>query len=155
MTLMDWSTMSVTALLEQYGWYLLIGFLIYFFWGQKIKDKILEQFPTSDNRDPSKIPTKHDDRLHKIRAEQQQRLDKITTINMERKKHEPKEKSPPKLSAKQKKVKESAAYRYATTGKWGTDDDKGSGGMADAQTLPRYRPPSAFQRYGRRPGGGG
>ena len=41
--------------------------------------------------------------------------------------------------------------------KWGTPDDdkKGSGGAADGQTLPRYRPPSAFQRYGRRPGGGG
>merc|ERR1719273_1610423 len=126
---MDWSTMSVTALLEQYGWYILVGFLIYFFLGDKIKERILEQFPTSNNQDPSRIPTKDDLRLHEIRAKQQQRLDRITTINVERKQHEPEKKKAPKLTAKQKKVKDSAAYRFATTGKWGNDDDKGSGGL--------------------------
>ena len=73
-------------------------------------------FKLFSDRDPSRIPTKHDDRLHEIRAKQQQRLDKITTINAERRRHSPEEKAPPKLSPKQKRVKESAAYRYATTG---------------------------------------
>ena len=45
---MDLSTMFVSAFFEQYGWYLLVGFLIYFFLGDKIKEKVLEQFPTSD-----------------------------------------------------------------------------------------------------------
>ncbi len=95
-------------------------------------------------------------RLHEIRAKQQQRLDKITQINQEKKQNDKDDKkSNPKLTKEQQQMKNSAAYRYATTGKWGKDDDKGSGGMADAQTLPRYRPPSASQRHGRRPGGGG
>ena len=95
-------------------------------------------------------------RLHEIRAKQQMRLDKITKINAERNKYDSdKKKKPPKLSKEQQRMKDSAAYRYATTGKWSKDDKGGSGGMTDNQSLPRYRPPSAFQRHGRRPGGGG
>ena len=106
--------------------------------------------------DNTQIPPANDMRLHEIRAKQQQRLDRITEINAEKKSFEKEqEKKPPKLTAKQQKMKDSVAYRYATTGKFGKDDKGGLGGLADSADLPRYRPPSAFQRYGRRPGGGG
>ena len=106
------------------------------------------------------IPPQNDIRLAEIRAKQQERLNKITQINIEKKKYEndnndDEEKKDIKLNAKQQKMKESVAYRYATTGKWSKkDDDSGGGGKYDSD-VPRYRAPSAFQRYGRRPGGGG
>ena len=106
-----------------------------------------------------KIPPQNDIRLAEIRAKQQERLNKITQINMEKRKYlnkdDEEKKKEIKLSAKQQKIKDGVAYRFATTGEWSKkgDDDKGGGGY-DADTT-RYRAPSAFQRYGRRPGGGG
>eukprot|EP01083_Nonionella_stella_P217108 779631_1 len=144
---------SPTVFMEMYGWYLLAAFLFYYFLWDSIKDKVLSTFPKSSNN-ISQIPPQNDMRLHEIRAKQQQRLDKIAKINQEKKDNK-NEKSETKLSKEQQQIKNSSAYRFATTGQWGKDDDKGSGGLADAQSLPRYRAPSAFQRHGRRPGGGG
>eukprot|EP00483_Globobulimina_turgida_P005397 UN05407 len=149
---MPWPT-SPTAFLEMYGWYLLAAFLFYYFLWDSIKQKILSSYPTSNNN-VTQIPPKNDLCLHEMRAKQQQRLDKITKIHQEKGENKD-EKSSVKLSKKHQQMKNSAAYRYATTGKWGKGDEGGSGGMADAQVLPRYRPPSAFQRHGRRPGAAG
>ena len=149
---------------EQYGWFLFIAFVIYYFYGRTIKEKLMNNnftnFTNNNNRNNSNlnIPPQNDLRLAEMRAKQQQRLNKITQIHLEKRKHEKKdddEKKEIKLSAKQQKIKDGVAYRFATTGSWSKkDDDDSSGGKYDGDVT-RYRPPSAFQRYGRRPGGGG
>eukprot|EP01084_Bolivina_argentea_P100989 181154_1 len=139
---------SPQELFEQYGWYLLAGFIFYYFLWDQVRDKILAAFPTSNNNDPSRIPTSSDMRLHEIRAKQQQQFIKTTQSAS-------KKETKPKLTKKQENMKKTSAYRYMTTGKFDKDDKGGSGGMADASSMPSYRPRTPFQKYGRKPGGGG
>mmetsp|Transcript_40313 Transcript_40313/g.35566 ORF Transcript_40313/g.35566 Transcript_40313/m.35566 type:complete len:123 (-) Transcript_40313:236-604(-) len=96
-----------------YGWYLLVIFLIYYFYGRTIKEKIMDSnitnFTSNNNRSNSNIdiPPQNDIRLAEIRAKQQERLNKITQINFEKRKYEndDEKKKEVKLSAKQQKNK--------------------------------------------------
>lgn len=105
--------------------------------------------------DISSIPPSNDYRLNEIRMKQQQRTDRMSEITKSMNSNHATSK---KLSAKNRKIKNSSAYKYATTGDWGGNEessDRKRKYHSSNSSLPRYRPPNPFQRHGRRPGGGG
>eukprot|EP01084_Bolivina_argentea_P209581 356965_1 len=94
--------------IQTFGWYLLFGFLLYyFFWDRRhaIKDKVLTklEFPTA-NDGMSRIGSSSEMSLHEIRAKQQQQF-----MNAE-KKTNPDTKDPkPTLSNKEDNMSKESA----------------------------------------------
>jgi hypothetical protein len=126
----------------------------------KLKD--LLPVSNSSNANISSAAT-NDHRLREMRLQQQERLNRVSQIARESKSNNPNVKPKlKKLSAKDKKIKNSAAYKFSTTGDWGgtngnastKNDDRRYSGLGSSGRS-SYRPPNPFQRYGRRPGGGG